>query len=674
MRKLNFALLVLVLVFAPLLTVTGGFTPAQAQAITDPPLILLMDGDLWAYTESLGTLRQLTRWGYNQLPVVAPDNNRIAYASVAEIAIDALRRQGESPNQPPANIWIWDVSTGNAVRVAQQPPTASFGAGYPTETFVRRSAPTWSPDGTMLAWIEESVTQTANQSSSVPQLVIYDVKLGAVRATAALSNPNALAYLGPLWGANGIAVRVPLSGAGGTSGDIFQFYDNNGLRRLEVNLPSQNAIMIDYRWVNHMGQEYLGTAFSTNKWVLINPVNALTLDAPSVPELFAVNSPAGVSARWLVDQSSIRWIATGNGQDVPLNFNGFPTQFAIAPSGQALAYIADAVYILRGGKTTRIAGTERVATNRIAYLAWGYMNWRSSRATTAPPAPTPLPLPTQAQGAGTCVGAPAARLAPNMSARVTLDPPRPNSLNTQPAPPSRSPNSAQLGLIPAGSVVTVLAGPVCSFGFQWYQVNFNGQVGWTAEGEAGVYWMEPYGGPAPSACAPNLPPRLIIGSQGRVTPGVPNAIRSGPSRQNGVSSVVGTIPGGGVFNVLNGPICGDGLTWWQVSYLGVTGWTAEGENFTYWLEPLYCGLQVPSRMRAGGMGRVTPGLPNALRSQPSTNDAISVVIGSIPGGGIFTVIQGPACGDGMAWWQVNYNGIIGWTSEGQGTTYWLEPQ
>jgi hypothetical protein len=49
------------------------------------------------------------------------------------------------------------------------------------------------------------------------------------------------------------------------------------------------------------------------------------------------------------------------------------------------------------------------------------------------------------------------------------------------------------------------------------------------------------------------------------------------------------------------------------------------------------------------------------------------VIGQIPGGTVFVVVSGPQCVSGYAWWQVNYNGVTGWTAEGQGNDYWLEP-
>jgi hypothetical protein len=179
------------------------------------------------------------------------------------------------------------------------------------------------------------------------------------------------------------------------------------------------------------------------------------------------------------------------------------------------------------------------------------------------------------------------------------------------------------------------------------------------------------------------PARLVVGQQGRVTlwPNLPNRLRSQPSFQ---SRVLGYIPAGGTFSVIGGPQCVYGTNFWQVTYNGLTGWTAEGNGSnTYWLEPTYNqppppppGCSLPTRLVVGQLARVTPGLPNAVRTAPGTqrSGANSVVVGYIPGSGVFTVSGGPQCGpDGRWWWYVNYNGLIGWTAEGEGQTYWLEP-
>ncbi len=86
-------------------------------------------------------------------------------------------------------------------------------------------------------------------------------------------------------------------------------------------------------------------------------------------------------------------------------------------------------------------------------------------------------------------------------------------------------------------------------------------------------------------------------------------------------------------------------------------------------DPACLGVR-PSYLTVGGQGRVTPGLPNKVRNAPGTAAA---AVGSIPGDAIFSVIGGPRCVDGYLWWQVNYNGLVGWTASGSGTEDWVIP-
>lgn len=79
-------------------------------------------------------------------------------------------------------------------------------------------------------------------------------------------------------------------------------------------------------------------------------------------------------------------------------------------------------------------------------------------------------------------------------------------------------------------------------------------------------------------------PRLLPGDVARVLGTTPNNVRSQPSVTSG--QVIGQIPAGAQLNVLEGPGCQDGLTWYRVQYGDLTGWTAEGQGREYWLEPL----------------------------------------------------------------------------------------
>jgi hypothetical protein len=63
---------------------------------------------------------------------------------------------------------------------------------------------------------------------------------------------------------------------------------------------------------------------------------------------------------------------------------------------------------------------------------------------------------------------------------------------------------------------------------------------------------------------------------------------------------------------------------------------------------------------------------NRVRQTASTDAAI---ITEIPNGAVFIVTTGPECDEeGIVWWQVDYDGIVGWTAESQGTERFIVPQ
>lgn len=125
----------------------------------------------------------------------------------------------------------------------------------------------------------------------------------------------------------------------------------------------------------------------------------------------------------------------------------------------------------------------------------------------------------------------------------------------------------------------------------WYQINVNGVVGWvnaryvTANNAANVPITDgTVTNPTvtPSTCTGAPTPRLVVGRTGRVLPGLPNNIRQQPSAS---STRLGQIPPGGIFTVLSAPTCAGGYYWWQVNYNGIIGYTPEGGNGEYFLEP-----------------------------------------------------------------------------------------
>lgn len=84
--------------------------------------------------------------------------------------------------------------------------------------------------------------------------------------------------------------------------------------------------------------------------------------------------------------------------------------------------------------------------------------------------------------------------------------------------------------------------------------------------------------------------------------------------------------------------------------------------------------QLPTRLSAGIRAQVVrgPGSANNLRAAPGLNGE---VIGKVGPGVPFSVLAGPQCADNYVWWQIEIDGVQGWTAEYDTSAgrYWLEP-
>lgn len=148
-----------------------------------------------------------------------------------------------------------------------------------------------------------------------------------------------------------------------------------------------------------------------------------------------------------------------------------------------------------------------------------------------------------------------------------------------------------IGQIPGGVAVLVLGGPYCNLGYWWWEVNYQGQSGWTVDGPpngatSGLYWLTPtWAGyyQANLNCS-TQPLNLYIGQTARVTTGLPNNVRSRPAL---AGDQVGLMYQYEWFGITGGPICYDGYWWWQIRRDdGLSGWTAQGNWSNYWIEPV----------------------------------------------------------------------------------------
>ncbi len=108
-----------------------------------------------------------------------------------------------------------------------------------------------------------------------------------------------------------------------------------------------------------------------------------------------------------------------------------------------------------------------------------------------------------------------------------------------------------------------------------------------------------------------------------------------------------------------------GVAWGAVAWRVKPGTTASSRN------GLGCLGALPPRLEFGGSGRVIPGNgANNLRDSASQN---GLKVGEIPENGVFTIKGGPVCAEGISWWKVEYQDLVGWTAESQDGNYFLEP-
>jgi hypothetical protein len=229
-------------------------------------------------------------------------------------------------------------------------------------------------------------------------------------------------------------------------------------------------------------------------------------------------------------------------------------------------------------------------------------------------------------------------------------------------------------------VVRITGGPVCDgVRYNWWQVRGPGNDGWVAEGSPTNYLMSfaaPPGGGTPC----NPPAALTIGERTRLLNDL--NVHEIASQSGLVLTVAST---GSLADVLEGPVCADGVNYWRVRVTVVnvsyTGWVADASaDGTPWLQDeFFLATPVcvpPLPLSIGGRGYVNyrGNSPKSLRSAPSINAGL---IASLLDGIGFEIIGGPVCAaDGMNWWQVRILSrpdVTGWIAEGGPGNYWISP-
>jgi hypothetical protein len=240
-----------------------------------------------------------------------------------------------------------------------------------------------------------------------------------------------------------------------------------------------------------------------------------------------------------------------------------------------------------------------------------------------------------------------------------------------------NPNSALLANFQDRREFTIVGGPSCFGGFNFWQIEGHGLNGWVAEGRGTQYWLRLVrrGGTPTVPCltalklVPGEPFEVIYNIRIREAPSIAALTRTVVQEE---SNVV----------ILEGPTCADGYNWWRVRavVLGVTyeGWMAEATRFgevfvevTPEDDGSVCAY--PLNFKAGERVRIiyNDGKPKNLRNAPDLEAAILYeLVEGVP----MVIVGGPICADTYNWWQVQIlssTEVVGWVAEGGPEQWWI---
>jgi hypothetical protein len=419
----------------------------------------------------------------------SPDGRYVAITRYPQVLPDVEMRSGATPS----DLWLYDSETGEAYEIAGQPDPVYY-EGSTRDNAIARSPAVWSLDGSQLVW-----TEYAFDTNDV-LLAFYDV-VNAEKRLVPFDFPEQFGVPGPdvpVWIDTGIAFR---SYHHTDAGDqiAYRVHAPNGaliavlaFEPLDV-FPSA-TLLVAYR-----GRDYLAQHDSTRDiWLITDILDGRVYTASAYPQLISRTAPdtsLRIIVRGLVPYSRhLEGQATMHYQidvrdasgalviealDIITPSQDMSSVLSLSPDAQTLALHRYDEFTRVYGKTLETVGattavlltTENYPTD----LSWGAQEWIL-------PDDAELTLVDEPQDA-VCDAALPTRLVSGQNARVM--PGSPNRLRLSP-----SVSGEVAGQISEGTTVPLQRGPVCADGIAWWLTEYEGIIGWTAEG-ADVYFLEP---------------------------------------------------------------------------------------------------------------------------------------------------------------------------------------
>jgi hypothetical protein len=457
----------------------SGFVAAQDSA-TEAPLIAIVNGQMYrlqgdALVEYDACMPDEA---FGSQFASSPDGTKFAFATLPKIisaAIDEFGGLGDMPIS--LNLWYCDTTTDTLLRFqAMEGSDEPFDGELPAASPIN-STPEWSPDSSQIAWSSAAVDGTSYT------LHIYDIATGEVTESPLDLPPPFLFPIPPTlyWGEDHIYMTLAsFNEETFLNEELLYTYD------LETDMISNQVILLtegessdfitDRLLLNVDGKAQFAVNLFEGGWLLTDPATGEQTPLAGVPLAHGQNGLDDVNALAdVTDEFSVNWQIVGT--EPPFVLEGYPFQrIAFSPDGTQMAYADSTLHIWSDGAVRDIANSDGFADDAVAHILWGETQWTAAAGEEVAEAPLP-----------TCEGTQQSRLNVGDNARL-ISTTVPNRLRANPTTAGD-----QIGVIAAAGEFTILEGPVCANGYAWYRVQYLDMQGWTAEGSAEAYFIEPMG-------------------------------------------------------------------------------------------------------------------------------------------------------------------------------------
>ena len=557
------------------------FGSAMAQDAIQP-IFAWSSGDIWKYDPASETATQMTNSGYNGGPILSPDGRAIAWLATSADFIERHEagEAAQTGGSAPADILVMDIATEAFTLIVDQ--TGAGDAGY------LRSLPSWSPDGGRLAWLQLDAEAQALDEAT---LHIHDLDAGM--ASTQLSDVDL--------GFQGDNIRIPSLrwGEGGIAWLLFDYLGEDEIARLFVNFydpatgarqqidlnlnPNRDNTVRDFIWVNHNGSSLLALQIM-DYWEVMDPLDGSRSRLAEPPRLKNRGLDQGLQLIPKLDASDpaswrwqTNWVAISDSSEYDTGYQSVRVNRNLRPGlsadGSQMAWRdGDSVMIWhRGLEESASAGLSDAGINwafpipQPFGLVWAPTEWiTTGESISAQAAPAIEPMPATCDLAPLLSAGQQAIVSPGLASRVRS---------------AATLAGRTLGRINPGEVVSIEAGPICADGYNWFAIQNDELAGWSAEG-GGEYWLLYH-----AACADSPATRLTAGMRAQVISESPVNIRSVAGAAGGDDML--ELAAGEDLEIAGLPQCGaDGLRWYPARVDEISGYIAEGQGESYWLEPV----------------------------------------------------------------------------------------